>query len=188
MQSRYFTSVDITRAGTTERIFAAAGALLADDGIGAFTISRVAEAAGLGRATVYNHFRSRDELVLRLLQRSMDDASVGGQMTTDCRQRVVAVAWSMIVAFSQTIGSPAASMSALTAPDPELHHLQASIAAEMTSRFRVALDVGTDELVAIALVWATIGLLLQAGYGQIEVEDLEGRIESVADVVLAGVA
>jgi AcrR family transcriptional regulator len=48
---------------------AAAGALLGERGIRGWTVEDVAERAGLGRATVYRRFASRDELVRAALTR-----------------------------------------------------------------------------------------------------------------------
>ncbi|MCW2785997.1 MAG: TetR family transcriptional regulator [Marmoricola sp.] len=170
---------------TTNRILAAAGVILAEEGIGRFTLALVGRQAGLSRATVYNHFSSRDELVLRLVQDAMDRVAPSAAGDTN-HDRGAATAQAMVTAFAETIGSPAASMSALTAPDRALQHLQVAIADEMSERFRSALDVDRPEIVATALMWATVGLLLLAGQGQVDVSALPTRIASMTEVVLAG--
>lgn len=176
----------IPRPHTTERILAGARDLLAEGGIEGFTVPRVAERAGVARATVYNHFRSRDELVLRLLRTAMDRATVSVSAADTNQARAGAVAHAMVVAFSEVIGSPAASMSALTSTDKQLQHLQTEISVELTERFRAALSLEKDEVAATALMWSTVGLLLRASYGEIEIRDLRGRISTMTDVVLTG--
>jgi AcrR family transcriptional regulator len=49
--------------GTRERILAAVRDLLAEGGFHESTVEQVAERAGISRATLYQHFRSRVELV-----------------------------------------------------------------------------------------------------------------------------
>jgi AcrR family transcriptional regulator len=53
------------REARDEAILAAAFALLAEKGFEALTMEAVAERVGISRQTLYHHFRSKDELVLR---------------------------------------------------------------------------------------------------------------------------
>jgi len=57
------------RPGARERIVRAAGDLFYAEGIHAVGVDRVAGAAGVAKATLYQQFRSKDELVAACLQR-----------------------------------------------------------------------------------------------------------------------
>jgi AcrR family transcriptional regulator len=57
------------RPGARERIVRAAGDLFYADGIHAVGVDRVTAAAGVAKATMYQQFRSKDELVAACLQR-----------------------------------------------------------------------------------------------------------------------
>ncbi|MEW9837567.1 TetR/AcrR family transcriptional regulator [Mesorhizobium marinum] len=55
-------------AGTRERIVDAAARLFYRHGIGSVSVDAVAEAAGVTKRTLYNHFRSKDDLVAAYLE------------------------------------------------------------------------------------------------------------------------
>jgi AcrR family transcriptional regulator len=57
------------RPGARERIVRAAGDLFYAEGIHAVGVDRVTAAAGVAKATLYQQFRSKDELVAACLQR-----------------------------------------------------------------------------------------------------------------------
>ncbi len=56
-----------TRAGTRERILAAASKLFYGEGIRAVSVDAVAERAGVTKRTLYYHFRSKDDLIAAYL-------------------------------------------------------------------------------------------------------------------------
>ena len=68
------------RPGARERIVRAAGDLFYAEGIHAVGVDRVTAAAGVAKATLYQQFRSKDELVAACLQRRAEHwrASVAG--------------------------------------------------------------------------------------------------------------
>jgi AcrR family transcriptional regulator len=68
------------RPGARERIVRAAGDLFYAEGIHAVGVDRVTAAAGVAKATMYQQFRSKDELVAACLQRHAEQwrASVAG--------------------------------------------------------------------------------------------------------------
>lgn len=71
------TAAEATRADARRNreavIEAALTALAADPNA---SIADIAEAAGVGRTTVYRHFENRDELIVALFQRVISDAQV----------------------------------------------------------------------------------------------------------------
>lgn len=72
------------REQTRSKLFAALSALMAERGFDAITLAEIAQAAGVGRTAVYNHFPDKESLLLGFitheteqytatLQRSLDD-------------------------------------------------------------------------------------------------------------------
>ena len=70
---RRLTRVE-SRAQTRERLLEAAFAVFARDGIEAASIEEIAEAAGYSRGAFYSNFESKDDLLLALLGRKMEEA------------------------------------------------------------------------------------------------------------------
>jgi AcrR family transcriptional regulator len=56
-----------------EAVLNAAGELFNRDGLRGVGIDTIVARAGVSKATVYRHFRSRDELVIAVLRRRLDD-------------------------------------------------------------------------------------------------------------------
>src|SRR4051812_12774382 len=54
----------------TDEVLRAASALFGERGVGGTTMSRIAEASGLGPSSLYYYFRSRDEIVAALVARA----------------------------------------------------------------------------------------------------------------------
>jgi AcrR family transcriptional regulator len=63
-----------SRAQTRERLLEAAFTVFARDGIEAASIEEIAEAAGYSRGAFYSNFDSKDDLLLALLDRKMEEA------------------------------------------------------------------------------------------------------------------
>jgi len=63
-------------AGARERILDAASRLFYEEGIQAVGIQRIIEAANTVKASLYAHFKSKDELIAAYLQREYDRARV----------------------------------------------------------------------------------------------------------------
>jgi len=72
------TPVHATRqsAGdTVDRILAAAARLFAEHGFEAVSMNTIADAAGVSKANVFHHFKSKNELYVAVLQHACRDAS-----------------------------------------------------------------------------------------------------------------
>ena len=70
-------------------ITAAAVAVLADSGFGAFSVAEVAARAGVAKTTVYRRFPSREELIAAALERLNDDLPAVPHWGTARQQLVV---------------------------------------------------------------------------------------------------
>ena len=60
-------------AAKSDRVIAAAGALFAQSGL-QITQAQIADAAGVGVASVYRRFRTKDELILRVYESRLQEA------------------------------------------------------------------------------------------------------------------
>lgn len=56
-------SIDAHREAVSEAIFAAAGAIISSEGFGALSMARIAQDAGIGRATLYKYFSDIDAVL-----------------------------------------------------------------------------------------------------------------------------
>ncbi|MDJ0665306.1 MAG: TetR/AcrR family transcriptional regulator [Acidimicrobiia bacterium] len=59
---------------TTDRIIHAALSLIASDGLGAVTMRRIAETAGVARQTLYNHYPDVDSIVVAAVERHDEES------------------------------------------------------------------------------------------------------------------
>ena len=59
-----------TRDDTREKLFEAAARVFEEQGIGGASIEAIAAAAGLTRGAFYSNFKSKDELIIAMLERS----------------------------------------------------------------------------------------------------------------------
>jgi TetR/AcrR family transcriptional regulator, mexCD-oprJ operon repressor len=89
----------VTRRGAAEILDAAGVCLQRDPGA---SVADVAAAAGVGRMTLYGHFRSRDELVARVFEQTMaradvvlDDVDLLGN-AAEAHARLVGTAWQIV--------------------------------------------------------------------------------------------
>src|SRR5205814_10484659 len=65
-----------TRDDTREKLFEAAARVFEEQGIGGASIEAVAAAAGFTRGTFYSHLKSKDELIIAMLEDHVEQ-SVG---------------------------------------------------------------------------------------------------------------
>src|SRR2546421_878272 len=63
-----------TRDATCEKLFEAAARVFEADGIGGASIETIAAAAGFTRGAFYSNFKSKDELIIAMLEDHVDQA------------------------------------------------------------------------------------------------------------------
>lgn len=68
-------SVDEASPSTHDRLLAAAAALFAERGFGGTSMADIAERVGVRKASLYNYYPSKDELLMELLGRSLAAAN-----------------------------------------------------------------------------------------------------------------
>lgn len=104
---------DPPRPGTDQRILAAALQCFLSDGYEATTLTRIAEAAGVSRQTLYRHYRTRDDVLAGVLTDLAETAlvrirsEVGNMATPRDRIRHVVEVW-CVENYALTRRSPAA--------------------------------------------------------------------------------
>ncbi|HUW49466.1 MAG TPA: TetR/AcrR family transcriptional regulator [Sulfuricella sp.] len=64
----------VTGADATERILAAAKDLFAESGFNAVSMSAIAELAGVSKANIFHHFKSKNELYLAVLKTACSES------------------------------------------------------------------------------------------------------------------
>ncbi len=168
--------------GTAERILAAATRVLADDAKA--SMRDVAAASGVGRATLYRHFPSRDDLIrairlesLRECRAALEDVPAPGAGLEEGLRQVVAALLGVLDRYRVLVAAPPVDRS-----DPEQRPLLEEIERPLLDLFRRGAASG--ELapdVDPALVLVLLGGLLNAARRAIT----EGTLApEAADVVL----
>jgi len=140
-----------TRAG----LLAGAARAFAEHGVRRSTMQSIAAAAGVAKATLYNHFRTKDEVAAALLAVELD--------------RLTALAASLprdqaLATLSDELGAhPVLRRVAATEPDAliALLAVDADRWAEVTARLGAALQVD-DDGAQLAARWL-LGVVLQPG-------------------------
>ncbi|MEV5831988.1 TetR/AcrR family transcriptional regulator [Nocardia sp. NPDC052112] len=171
------TGIEATRrrltekqADTVDRLTAAAVDVLAREGYSGTTIRLVAAAAGVGTATAYTYFSSKEHLISEVYWRRLIATPPLETSDEDPATRVVAVLRqvSMLVANEPALAS--AVSNALLGDDPDVQHLRVRIGREIRSRLADALGSHDSErLSMLELLYA--GALLQAGMGLLSYEE-----------------
>jgi AcrR family transcriptional regulator len=140
---------------TRRELLDGAARAFADNGLRRSTMQSIAAAAGVAKATLYNHFRTKDEVVSALLARELD--------------RLGAVAADLplgqaLATLSDELGAhPVLRRMAETEPDAltTMLGLDADRWAELTGRLAEALRVD-GEAAEVAGRWL-LGVVLQPG-------------------------
>jgi AcrR family transcriptional regulator len=145
------TAMNRTRAG----LLAGAARAFADAGVRRSTMQSIAAAAGVSKATLYNHFRTKDEVARELLAVELDRLSrvAAGLPLPDA-----------LAALSDELGAHPV-LRRLASTEPELLHGLLGVAAdtwaELVARLAAALGVD-DDSADLAAHWL-LGVILQPG-------------------------
>jgi len=118
-------------------------ALLAEEGVGGFTVDAVAARAGVGKATVYRHWASRAELIVDAIsslvtdEESLDHGSLRGDLQA-AYERIVQVCSTGVV--SQVLPS----LAEAAGRDPELAGVHKDFVARRRRHLVSALERAAD--------------------------------------------
>ncbi|PXX70735.1 TetR family transcriptional regulator [Nocardia tenerifensis] len=172
------------QADTVDKLTRSAVEVLAREGFAGMTIRMVAAAAGVGAATAYTYFSSKEHLVAEIFWRRLVSASSPASEDADPTVRVVAELRNiaMLVADEQELSG--AVTSALLGRDPDVVHLRGRIGAEIRKRLIRALGEDHDPDVVESLELLYAGALVRAGMGYASYSEIADRIEKSALLIL----
>ena len=149
--TRSGNSMNRTRAG----LLAGAARAFADRGIRGSTMQSIAAAAGVAKATLYHHFRTKDEVVAALLAVELDRlAGMAAGLPAD----------QALAALSDEMGAhPVLRRLVVTEPDTVMAMLalDGERWAELTGALAAALRID-DDAAELAARWL-LGVALQPG-------------------------
>ncbi|MGV9799991.1 TetR/AcrR family transcriptional regulator [Mycobacterium sp. NPDC003449] len=172
------------QADTVERLGLAAVALISREGFTGLTVRRVAAEAGVGSATAYTYFSSKEHLVAEVFWRRLSSAAPTEHESDDPATRVVEVLEHITSLVADEPGFAGAVTNALLGKDPDVDVLRQRIGAEIRLRLVAALgpDVAPDVIEALELLYA--GTLVWAGMGYEAYPEIARRLRASARLVL----
>ncbi|MGY1934217.1 TetR/AcrR family transcriptional regulator [Nocardia gipuzkoensis] len=172
------------QADTVDKLTRSAVEVLAREGFAGMTIRMVAAAAGVGTATAYTYFSSKEHLVAEIFWRRLVASPSPVSEDQDPTIRVLAELRNiaMLVADEQELSG--AVTSALLGRDPDVEHLRNRIGAEIRKRIIRALAPKPDPDVVESLELLYAGALVRAGMGYGSYSEIADRIETSALLIL----
>lgn len=172
------------QADTVDRLTRAAMEVLSREGFAGLTIRMVAGAAGVGTATAYTYFSSKEHLVAEIFWRRLRSSETPVSEDTDPTVRVLAElrGIALLVADEQELSG--AVTSALLGRDPDVQHLRTRIGVEIRHRLTRALEPEADPETVESLELLYAGALVRAGMGYESYADIADRLERAALLVL----
>src|SRR6201988_2450858 len=129
------------QADTVDRLGRAALDLLSREGFAGLTVRRVAAEAGVGAATAYTYFSSKEHLVAEVFWRRLASSTAPAGDGAPV-ERVIAVLRHIELLVADEAELAGAVTNALLGRDPDVEHLRDRIGREI--RFRLVCAVGAD--------------------------------------------
>ncbi|MCX4093702.1 TetR/AcrR family transcriptional regulator [Nocardia sp. alder85J] len=172
------------QADTVDRLTRAALEVLSRAGFAGLTVRMVASAAGVGTATAYTYFSSKEHLVAEVFWRRLAALPESPRSESGRTARVVAVLRQIAMLVADEPALAGAVTSALLGTDPDATHLRLRIGAEIRRRLLLALgpDPDLDIVETLELLYA--GALVRAGVGYASYSEIANRLEKSARQVM----
>ncbi|WP_330254086.1 TetR/AcrR family transcriptional regulator [Nocardia sp. NBC_00565] len=165
------------QADTVDRLTAAAVEVLSREGYSGTTVRLVAAAAGVGTATAYTYFSSKEHLIAEVYWRRLVVAPLPDMEGLDQVARVGAVLRQVSMLIADEPALAGAVSNALLGDDPDVKHLRVRIGAEIRGRLSRALgSEETETLSILELLYA--GALLHGGMGHISYSEVADLLEA----------
>lgn len=163
-----------------ERLGTAALQVITRDGFAGLTVRRVAAEAGVGAATAYTYFSSKEHLVAEVFWRRLAAAPPAPHESSDPATRVVEVLQHIASLVADEPEFAGAVTNALLGKDPDVEALRQRIGADIRARLVAALgpDVDMDVIEALELLYT--GTLVWAGMGYDSYAVVVQRLEKSA--------
>ena len=173
------------QADTIQRLSNAALAVLAREGFGGLTIRLVAAEAGVGAATAYTYFSSKEHLVAEVFWRRLASSVPPPIDDQPLVERVIAVLRHIALLVADEPEFAGAVTNALLGRDPDVEHLRDRIAREIRGRLVEAAGEGTDPALVETLELLYTGALVHAGMGYVTYSEIADRLERSARLLLS---
>lgn len=146
----------------------------------------VAAEAGVGAATAYTYFSSKEHLVAEVFWRRLVSSPAPVTDSPDAATRVVAVLGHISLLMADEPELAGAVTSALLAKDPDVEHLRLCIGIEIHERLAAALGPGGDVDVLETLELLYAGALVRAGMGHASYQRISALLDKSARMLLCG--
>ncbi|MFI5781372.1 TetR/AcrR family transcriptional regulator [Nocardia sp. NPDC051570] len=172
------------QADTVERLTRAALEVLSREGFAGLTVRMVAASAGVGTATAYTYFSSKEHLVAEVFWRRLAATPPPAGDSPDPTVRVVAVLRQIAMLVADESALAGAVTSALLGTDPDVAHLRVRIGGEIRRRLIDALGPAADPDIVETLELLYAGALVRAGIGYASYAEIADRLEKSALQVL----
>jgi TetR/AcrR family transcriptional regulator, cholesterol catabolism regulator len=169
------------QADTIHRLSAAAMTVLSREGFSGLTIRLVAAEAGIGAATAYTYFSSKEHLVAEVFWRRL--ASTPAPTCDDGAtpaDRAAAVLRHIALLVADEPEFAAAVTAALLGRDPDVQHLRDRIGREIRDRLALAVGPDGDPKFVIGLELLYTGALVYAGMGYASYAEVADRLQNSA--------
>ncbi|OBB68191.1 TetR/AcrR family transcriptional regulator, partial [Mycolicibacterium monacense] len=127
------------QADTVDRLGRAAVDILNRDGFSGLTVRRVAAEAGVGAATAYTYFSSKEHLVAEVFWRRLSAAPPAAHVSDDPAARVVEVLRDIALLVADEPEFAGAVTNALLGKDPDVEVLRQRIGRDVRGRLVDAL-------------------------------------------------
>ncbi len=174
----------VKQAETVDRLGRAAIEVLSREGFAGLTIRMVAAEAGVGAATAYTYFSSKEHLVAEVFWRRLASTPVPPNDSPDPVVRVVAVLRQIALLVADEPELAGAVTHALLGSNPEVRHLSLGIGREIHQRLVTALGATCTPDVVEALELMYAGALVRAGVGYASYAVIADRLETSARLLL----
>jgi TetR/AcrR family transcriptional regulator, cholesterol catabolism regulator len=171
------------QADTIQRLSDAALTVLAREGFGGLTIRLVAAEAGIGAATAYTYFSSKEHLVAEVFWRRLASSPPPQTDQQPSADRVTAVLRHIALLVADEPDFAGAVTHALLGRDPDVEHLRDRIARDIRRRLVDAVGPQPDRGLVEALELLYTGALVHAGMGYVSYSEIADRLERSARLV-----
>ncbi|WP_390887942.1 TetR/AcrR family transcriptional regulator [Candidatus Mycobacterium wuenschmannii] len=172
------------QADTVDRLGNAAIGVLSREGFSGLTIRMVAAEAGVGAATAYTYFSSKEHLVAEVFWRRLASSPVEPIASPHPVDRVIAVLRQIALLVADEPALAGAVTNALLSADPEVEHLRLRVGHEIHQRLATALGNGHNPDLVESLELLYAGALVRAGMGYASYTEIADRLETSARLLL----
>ncbi len=172
------------QADTVDRLGRAAVELLNREGFAGLTVRRVAADAGVGAATAYTYFSSKEHLVAEVFWRRLAASPLAAHESDDPATRVIEVLRHIALLVADEPAFAGAVTTALLGRDPDVEVLRLRIGREIHDRLAAAVGADTDPDVIDTLEMLYSGALVRAGMGYASYAEIAERLEKSARLIL----